>query len=199
MYPWLVTNRINLLIALVLLPFVVWAVWVLIPPSIESLSIAELKTKAPDMDQAILDRSKLIPYQLIQLHDAWLAEAIYWRHVHYVLACSSIALSALVASGSGLLTNTPRNVVAVLAAISTGLLTTITPYKTYEDFIGAWRIVNVAKLEFLMAKMTYDEFSGQLRLAENMLRESRQYQQPSTQHTEAPKPEASPKPEAARP
>lgn len=174
---WLWENTSSVFAAAILLGFGVWILLILNFTPIKTLSPEELIKEVPSTPQETLQRISAIPIQLIQLHDAWLNEAVFWRRVHYVLAISAIVLSTLVASGSSLLGEKLRNLVAVAAAISTGLLTTLNPYKTYEDFIGAWRIVNVAKLEYVSGMRDALHLIGQVKYAEDVLRESRHYQQ----------------------
>jgi hypothetical protein len=181
MLRWIRANKEPVIFGAVVLGLALWIYLFLNFPEIKTLAPEKVKQAMPSTADDVIDRMAKIPFQLIQLHDTWLNEAVFWRRVHYVLAIASVVLSALVASGSSILTDKTRNIVAVCAAVATGLLTSLTPYKQYEEFISAWRIVNVAKLQYLSGKYDLNYLVGQVGIAENLLKESRHYQEPEPQ------------------
>jgi len=177
MAKWLWQNKSPVLFTAIALAVAAWIVWFLTFPPLATLTPERLKEEVPSTPKELLERLSLVPHQLIQLHDSWLNEAVFWKRVHYTLAVLSVVLSTLVASGASLLGEKPRNFIAVSAAIATGLLTSLSPYKTHEDFIGAWRMVNVTKLEYLAGMRDVSYLVSQVGVAESSLRESRHFQQ----------------------
>jgi hypothetical protein len=129
-------------------------------------------------------KSETIPPELAQLHNAWLKKAVRWERAYLILTISAVSLSALVATGTLLFPDSVRNWLAVASVIVTGSLTAFNPYKAHEDYIGAWRVLNLAKLDYLVkddAKLSY--LVEQARIAEDGLRDSRRYDpkvEPST-------------------
>lgn len=139
----------------------------------------------PEDESYAAKKDANIPLQLRQLHNAWLHKAQRWEHIYYTLTILSVLFATLVATGDSLRILFPkdstwfeatRTAVAIAAALTTGLLAAFNPYKIYEDYIGAWRIVNTAKLEYLMKKdLLLGYLVDQTRVAEESLRESRRY------------------------
>ena len=140
---------------------------------IHSANIKQVETDNPGISKVILDRMAELPPQLIQLHDSWLSQAIFWSHLYGVLLVLSIVASTLVASGASILGEKPRNIIGVIAAISVGLLNGMSPFKIHEDFIEAWRSVNVVKLQYLMGQADIKDLSKSISDTEIYLRKKR--------------------------
>ena len=92
--------------------------------------------------------------------DAWGNLAARWGRIHTALVIGSIFLSALVASGSALLNEKARSAAAILAAVCTGVLASLNPQKQSEEFWEAWRMLNVAKLEFCIRPVKATAFKS---------------------------------------
>jgi hypothetical protein len=172
-------NRVDLTILVVVVVLAIVGAWTSVRIIVNQLR----KLDPPPVPNARTKKEyDEVPQQLIQLHNAWLAKAKRWEVYFYALTTCSVLFATLVASGDSLERffvdkddfARARTVVAIATALTTGMLAAFNPYKVYEDYIGAWRMVNTAKLEFLMkSDVDLAYVADQVRLAEDSLRDSR--------------------------
>ena len=150
-------------IAAISLSVVVWCFWYISQNPIQTVASGK--------------RMEMIPPEVIGLHDAWGNKALSWERIFSILTVASVILSTLVASGSSFLGDKLRNIIAVAAAISAGLIASFNPRKTAEDFWDAWRILNVAKIEFIADETKNLSYvASAVRNAESLLHK-RRYEQ----------------------
>ena len=91
-----------------------------------------------------------IPEPIQQLLEAWLGYSKYYKHMHYVISISIIVFGALAAAfhdsgGWGKW----KTAAAVLATISAGVNTTLTPSIDYKKFDEAFVVLNTAKAAYM--------------------------------------------------
>ncbi len=91
-----------------------------------------------------------IPEEIQLLLEAWLDYSKYYKQMHYVISIAIIVFGALAAGLSvdgwwGIL----KTLAAIMATISAGVNTTLTPNVDYKKFDEAFVVLNTAKAAYM--------------------------------------------------